>query len=100
VVVVPGVTVLLEPVTVPTPGLTVRDDALETLHDSVEGEPRTTLDGVAVKVEMTGAGSLAVPPPQADRRSEASAATVEDLRAWRSSTGAFLSRCPGAAPSA
>jgi hypothetical protein len=80
--------------------LTVRDDALETLHDSVEGEPRTTLAGVAEKDEMTGAGSLAVPPPQADRSSEASATTVKDLRAWRSCKGKCLSRCPGSCPSA
>jgi hypothetical protein len=73
--------------------------APDTLQDRVEGEPRTTLAGAAEKDEMTGAESLAVPPPQADRSREARTATAQGLRAWRSSKGAFLSRCSGTCPS-
>jgi hypothetical protein len=63
-VVVAGVTEVLDPVTAPTPWLIDSVVAPETLHDSVEDWPDVMLDCVAVKDEITGAlvGGAEVPP--------------------------------------
>jgi hypothetical protein len=53
-VVVVGLTLVLVPVTAPTPWLIDNDVAPETLHDSVD-EPEAMLVGVAVKDEISGA---------------------------------------------
>jgi hypothetical protein len=57
-VVTVGFTDLFVPVTVPTPWLMLRLVAPVTLQASVELRPLVMVDGVAVKVEMTG-----TPPP-------------------------------------
>jgi len=57
VVVALGLTDVLVPVTVPTPWSMVSLFAPATDHESADGEPGATVEGVAVNEAMTGKGT-------------------------------------------
>jgi hypothetical protein len=56
-VVVVGLTVVLDPVTAPTPWLMEKVAAPSTVHTSVEYPPAVIVEGVAANDEITGAGT-------------------------------------------